>query len=546
MANTLRIISFILTSSSAILISAQIIPTPKIVIGITVDQMRYDYLQRYQNDFSQDGFLRLMREGFMATDHHYNYIPTYTGPGHASIFTGTTPSLHGIIQNDWFDRKSGKMIYCSSDTAVKGVGTESVAGQMSPRHLQSSTLGDALKLHSNQRSKVIGIALKDRGATLTAGRTADAAYWFVGGTEGNWVSSTWYMNELPAWVQEFNRSGKSSEYLKQNWQLFSDEKNYDESLADNNAYETPFKGQQRPVFPYNLNELAPQNGNFEILKATPFGNSLTVDFALRAIDQEQMGMDEYTDILCVSFSSTDYVGHQFGMHSREIQDTYLRLDQDIARMLKWLDQKFGKENYLLFLTADHGGSPTPSYMQTLHSAGGYWKSDRLELMLEDSLAARYGPGDWIINESNQNVFLNREFIRAKRLSLKETQYDVAQLCLQFPEVQSAFTYSDLAQFRGGSITKTCIENGFDQQRSGDVIYLLKPGYIEYGMTGTTHGSGYGYDTQVPLLMTGTGIQPGKCTRRIVIPDIVATLSQILRISPPESCTGQPIHEALKK
>ncbi|MFM7105436.1 MAG: alkaline phosphatase family protein, partial [Flavobacteriales bacterium] len=264
MTKALRIITYIIASSSAIYCSAQTITTPKIVIGITVDQMRYDYLQRYQNDFSQDGFLRLIREGFMATNHHYNYIPTYTGPGHASIFTGTTPSLHGIIQNDWFDRKSGKMIYCSSDTAVIGVGTESVAGQMSPRYLQSSTLGDALKLHSNQRSKVIGIALKDRGATLTTGRTADAAYWFVGGTEGNWVSSTWYMNELPAWVQEFNRSGKSSEYLKQNWQLFSDEKKYDESLADNNAYETPFKGQQRPVFPYNLTELAPQNGNFEI------------------------------------------------------------------------------------------------------------------------------------------------------------------------------------------------------------------------------------------------------------------------------------------
>jgi len=532
--------------SPQLICSSQSRIKPKIVIGITVDQMRYDYLERYRNDFGQDGFVRLMQEGFMATNHHYNYVPTYTGPGHASIFTGTTPSIHGIIQNDWYDRASGKMIYCSADTSVKGVGTDSGSGQMSPHYLNSSTLGDALKLHTQQRSKVIGIALKDRGATLTAGRTADAAYWFVGGAEGKWVSSSWYMSELPAWVNEFNSSGKSSDYLKRDWKLLATEDRYDESLADNNAYETPFKGQQRPVFPYKLSELAAQNGNFEILKATPFGNSMTVDFAMQAIEKEQMGVDDFTDLLCVSFSSTDYVGHQFGMHSREIQDTYLRLDQDIARMLKWLDQKFGKENYLLFLTADHGGAPTPSYMQTLQSVGGYWKSDRLEQLLEDSLSARYGQGDWIINESNQNIFINREFIKAKKLSLKELQYEVAQLATLFQEVHSAFTYSDLAQFRGGSEFKTGIENGFDSHRSGDVIYFLKPGYIEYGMTGTTHGSGYGYDTHVPLLIYGTGVQQGECYRHLIIPDIVATISQILRISPPESCTGQPIIEALKK
>ena len=545
MTNALRILLISLGVTRMLFSAAQSTSQPKIVIGITVDQMRYDYLQRYRNDYSRDGFLRMMREGFLATNHHYNYVPTYTGPGHASIYTGTTPSFHGIIQNDWFDRASQSMIYCSSDTTVKGVGTESPAGQMSPQYLQSSTLGDALKLHTNQRSKVIGVALKDRGATLTAGRTADAAYWFVGGTEGRWVSSTWYMKELPAWVNEFNQSGKAKEYLKQDWKLYAGEEKYDESISDNNAYETPFKGQQRPVFPYPLSELAPQNGNYEIIKATPFGNSLTVDFAMQAIEHEQLGDDEYTDLLCLSFSSTDYVAHQFGMHSREIQDTYLRLDLDIARLLKWLDERFGKDGYLVFLTADHGGAPTPSYMQTLQSVGGYWKSDRLELALEDSLAARYGAGDWIINESNQNIFLNRSLVRSKKLSLKEIQYEAAQITTQFPEVQTAYTHSDLAQNREGSGVKTLIENGFDVARSGDVIYLLKPGYIEYGMTGTTHGSGYGYDTHVPLMMFGFGIQQGESIRRVVIPDIVATLSQILRISPPESCTGQPIQEAFK-
>jgi predicted AlkP superfamily pyrophosphatase or phosphodiesterase len=518
---------------------------PKLVVGITVDQMRYDYILRYWNDFGKNGFQRLIKDGFICHNLHYNYMPTYTGPGHASIYTGTTPFFHGIIENDWYDRQSNAMIYCSSDSTAKGVGTASKAGQMSPHYLTASTLGDMIRMRTNKRGKVIGISMKDRGAILPAGRTADAAYWFVGGEEGVWATSNWYMNELPQWVVDFNRTKKADSYLAQSWNLLRNAEVYDESIEDNNAHETPFKGTTKPVFPYDLSALRSANGNYELLKATPFGNSLTLDFAREVIAKEQLGTDAFTDMLCMSFSSTDYIGHQFGVHAMETQDCYLRLDDELGLFLRYLDEIVGKENYLVFLSADHGGAPTPSYTAKEQAIGGYWKSDRLELFLEDTLSKLYGNGDWILNESNQNVFLNHTLIQSKRLNLKEMQYEVSQLCMYFPEVMSAYTASDLNQSRGGDALKNMIQQGFDPQRSGDVVYVIDPGFIEYGMTGTTHGSPFTYDTHVPAIFYGFGVQPGETFARQHITDIAPTVSMLSGISIPDAATGNPIEKAIR-
>jgi predicted AlkP superfamily pyrophosphatase or phosphodiesterase len=519
---------------------------PRLIVGITVDQMRYDYLLRYWSDFGHAGFRRLVNEGFLCHNLHYNYMPTYTGPGHASIFTGTTPAYHGIIQNDWYDRASNTMIYCSSDSAANGVGTGSKSGQMSPHYLTASTLGDMVRMQTNGRGKVIGIAMKDRGAILPAGRTADAAYWFVGGEEGLWATSDWYMSVLPDWVNAFNKRKPADNYLSQNWKLLRDASVYDESQADNNAHETPFKGTTKPTFPYDLPALKAANGNYELLKATPFGNSLTIDFARELITQEKMGADVHTDMLCLSFSSTDYIGHQFGIHAMETQDCYLRLDEELGTFLSFLDDQVGKGNYTIFLSADHGGAPTPSYTAKRKAIGGYWKSDRLELFLEDTLEKRYGQGDWVLNESNQNIFLNQKLIQAKRLSEKEFQYEVAQLCLSFPEVMSAFTASDLSQGRGGDLVKNMIQQGYDAQRSGDVIYTLDPGYIEYGMSGTTHGSPYAYDSHVPAIFFGCGVECGESYGRFSITDIAPTVSMMCGITLPDAATGIAIEPAIRK
>ncbi len=517
---------------------------PKLIIGVTVDQMRYDYIERFWDDFSEGGFKRLVNEGFFCRNLKYNYMPTYTGPGHASIFTGTTPCFHGIIENDWYERSSGLTIYCSSDSTVTGVGTASKAGQMSPHYLSASTLGDMLKLFTNEKSKVYGIAMKDRGAILPAGRMADAAYWFVGAEEGVWATSSWYMSELPQWVKDFNVNGKANDYLNVPWALMADPSDYNESHPDNNAYETPFRSVLRPVFPYDLPALRSTNGNYDLIKATPFGNALTVDFAKALMEGEQLGKDEITDMLCMSFSATDYIGHQFGIHSIETQDCYLRLDKLIAEYLEYLDKQVGKDNYLLFLSADHGGVPTPSYVTKEMSVGGYWKSDALELSVEDQLSKKYGVGNWIINESNQNIFLNRDLITTSKLNLKELQYEVANMILTFPEIQSTFTSNDLAQFRSGTLIKEMVQNGFSQSQSGDVIYVLKPGYIEYGMTGTTHGSPFTNDSHVPALFYGFGVKHGESFTPHSITDIAPTISAICRLPMTDACTGNPIIEAI--
>ena len=518
---------------------------PKLIVGITVDQMRYDYIEKYWNDFGDNGFKKLVNKGFFARNLHYNYMPTFTGPGHAAIYTGTTPSYNGIIANDWYERSTNKMVYCSADSTVNGVGTASAAGKMSPHYLTSSTLGDELKLFTNQRSKVIGIAMKDRGAILTAGRTADAAYWFVGANEGNWATSTWYMDSLPKWVIDYNAQRKADSYLNSKWDLLLSPEKYDESIEDNNAYEIPFKGTTRPVFPYDLAMLKELNGQYDLLKATPYGNSLTVDFGKEVIRQEKMGQDDFTDMLCMSFSSTDYCGHQFGIHSKEVQDCYLRLDRDIADFIQFLDETVGKDNYLLFLSADHAGAPTPSYQNTLKASAGYWKSDRMEEKVQAFLVEKYGEGTWILNETNQNIFLNRTLIREKKLDLKKIQMEVAQFVSELDNVSMAFNAADLSRTDDRSPIATKVQLGFDMNLSGDVIYVLDPGFIEYGLQGTTHGSPWTYDTHVPALFYGFGVKSGETFTAQTICDIAPTVAALCKLPLPNACIGNPIIKLVK-
>ncbi len=274
-------------------------------MGIVVDQRRYDYLTRYWNKLGEGGFKKLVNEGFNCTNTHYNYIPTYTAPGHASIYTGTTPSVHGIISNDWFDRKKKANIYVTTDQMVKATGTNDYAGKMSPVNLLTTTFCDELKLASNLRSKVIGVALKDRSSILPAGRSADAAYWFESAT-GNFISSSWYMDSLPQWVRNFNNKKHAEKYKAQHWTTLLPIEKYVESTPDDTEYEDLFPGEERPVFPHRFDNNA--TINYEFIRRTPFGSTLTKDFALAAMAEENLGKDEFTDVLAISFSSPDYEG----------------------------------------------------------------------------------------------------------------------------------------------------------------------------------------------------------------------------------------------
>lgn len=516
---------------------------PKLVVGIVVDQMRYDYISRFWNGYSEGGFKRLVKEGFNFKNNHYNYAPTSTGPGHASVYTGTTPASHGIIGNDWYDKEIGASVYCAADNTYASVGTASAAGQMSPKQLLTTTISDQLKLHTQSRSKVIAIALKDRGAVLPGGHTADAAYWFHGKDEGSWISSTFYMETLPSWVTQFN--SKVPQQYKKPWDLLKSEKAYIQSGSDKNNYEGAYRGETAAVFPHDLVSLWEANGAYDILKATAYGNSLTADFALAALKGENLGKGVDTDFLAISFSSTDYVGHQFGVNSREIEDTYYRLDLDLERLLKALDAQVGPGNYSLFLTADHAAVQVPSYLKDLKIPSGYFDSKVFKEKLNAYVADQFGSEDLIENISNYQVFLNRGLAAQLDIDLKGMQEDLAQFILQDSAVERTYTAH---QMWGREYTKGIpyiLQNGYNPKRSGDVLFVLKPAVISYSRTGSTHGSPQIYDTHTPLLFYGKGFKRGASYERSEIPDIAPTLAAMLGIAFPNGTTGKPLTQVLE-
>ncbi|WP_418511330.1 alkaline phosphatase PafA [Corallibacter sp.] len=518
---------------------------PKLVIGIVVDQMRYDYLTRFYNKYGEGGFKRLMNEGFNCKNNHFNYVPTYTGPGHASVYTGTTPKYHGIISNNWYDKVSKASVYCAQDDAVESIGTTSRAGKMSPNRMQTTTFADENRLFTQKKGKTIGIAIKDRGAILPAGHTANAAYWFHGKDEGQWITSTYYMEDLPKWVKDFNKSKTVKSYLK-TWNTLYDIKTYVESGDDLNDFEGGFKGKETATFPYDLKALKDENGGYDILKTTPFGNSLTADFALAAIEGEDLGQDEITDVLTVSFSCTDYVGHNFGVNSKEVEDTYLRLDKDLERLLKVLDKKVGSGEYTVFLTADHGAVDVPAYLKSLNVPAGYIDNSDMKTKFTEFMTKTYGTSDLVENVSNNQVFLNRKKIKALGLDLSSVQQTIVNELITYNDIDKAYTAQAMISTSFPDGIEHMIQNGFNQKRSGDVIVVYNPAYISYSHTGSTHGSGFNYDTHVPLLFYGKGVKQGSTVTRTVIPDIAPTMSALLNISFPSGATGSPLEFVIKK
>ena len=521
------------------LVSATSNERPKLVVGIVVDQMRYDYLTRFESKYGKGGFKRMINEGFNCKNHHFNYIPTYTGPGHASVYTGTTPKYHGVIGNNWYDKSSKEMIYCAGYDSVEPLGTEDKAGKMSPHRMLTTSFADENRLFTQGQGKTIGIAIKDRGAVLPAGHTANAAYWFHGQDEGAWVSSSFYMDTLPQWVTDFNNSNTAKSYLKV-WNTFYDITTYTESGPDENNFEGGFKGKDKATFPYDLAALSKDNRGFDILKATPYGNDLTTDFAIAAVKAENLGQDAITDVLTISYSSPDYVGHNFGVNSKEVQDTYIRLDKDLERFFNFLDETVGKGEYTVFLTSDHGAVDVPSYLQSMNIPSGYLNNKDRKEKFQEFLTTTYGTEDIVENISNEQIFLNREKIKALGLSLVDVQNAIAEEQLNYKDVAKVYTAHTMntTDFTRG--VEELLQNGFNQKRSGDVILVNDIGFISYGKTGSTHGSGLNYDTHVPLLFFGKGIKQGETLRKTVIPDIAPTISALLGISFPNGSTGMPL------
>ncbi|HSJ68452.1 MAG TPA: alkaline phosphatase PafA [Anditalea sp.] len=513
-------------------------PKPKIVVGLVVDQMRQEYIYKFQDRYGEGGFKRLVNGGYMMKNAHYNYIPTYTGPGHASVYTGATPSTHGIIGNDWYVRKLNRTIYCASDSTVTNVGGSAKNGQISPRNMLTTTITDELRFASNKRSKVVGIAIKDRGASLPAGHLGDA-YWFDPGT-GEFMTSTYYHDELPQWVKDFNGKKLPGEYLSKSWETLYPIDSYVQSIEDTNEFEGKFIGKETADFPYNLSELMENNGGLGLISTTPYGNTLTLDMAYAAIEGEQLGMGEETDFLAVSFSSPDYIGHKFGPTSVELEDSYLRLDQDLEKFLTYLDDTYGKDGYLVFLTADHGVAEIVEYMQSENIPSGRLNGRFITTQLKGFASDMYGEGEWISSLSNEQIYLNKDLAKEKGLDLEKMQRDFAEFVLRFDGVKEAYTSHDLKRM-GYSLGRThLLQMGFNHKASGDVLMILEPGWLSSTWAGTTHGTGFNYDTHVPVIFYGWNVPQGESSKYCTITDIAPTLSMMLGIRLPNGASGSPL------
>ena len=513
---------------------------PKLVVGIVVDQMKMEYLYRFSNDFSNNGFKKLMAKGFAFHNMHYNYMPTYTAPGHAAIFTGALPNVNGIVGNDWFNKATGKEMYCTDDASVTTLveGTES-EGKMSPKNLFSTTITDELKLATNFKSKVIGISIKDRGAILPAGHFADWAFWYT--KTGNFISSSFYGNKLPDWTTKFNEEKNYINYIEKGWDLLKPKEVYNESLNDNNPYEGKlFK--KTPFFPYDTKEMF-ANNDAGVLRTTPYGNNLITDFAKRAIENEKMGADEITDFLTLSFSSTDYVGHVLGPRSIELQDTYLRLDETIADFLTYLDEKVGKGKYLVFLTADHAGAENATYLKDNKYEIESLNSKNLQQSIIDFSQKTFGE-NMLLDYSNFNVFINKEKVKQKELELQKVKQQFKDFLLTQNFISNVFTEEEIQNSGTNNHLLQIIANGYDPKQNGELVLLFKPGFMEYSSTGTTHGSPYSYDTHVPCLFYGWKIKKGASFNKKTITQIAPTLAQKLQITMPNDTQCDILEEIL--
>ncbi len=537
----LRLQMIFLLFFSVVLFSQQ--KRPKLVVGVVIDQMRDEYIDRFYEDFGNGGFKRLIKEGYRFKNMHFNYYPTFTAPGHSSIFTGATPAYHGIVGNYWYHRQEHKGVYCTADSRYQTIGEskEKREGEMSPYRMIATTVTDELRLFSNFRSKVIGISLKDRGAILPAGHFANAAYWMAG--NGNFISSSFYADELPKWVTQFNNKKYYEKYLSKDWNLLRNESTYDESSPDNALFEGKLAEILEAKFPYDLKSAYEKSGG-GIIKTTPFGNSILADFAKEALLEEQLGKDEFTDFLTLSFSSTDYIGHLLGPRSRELQDTYLRLDETLADLLNYLDKKIGKGQYLLFLTADHACAENPNFMNAHKMQVRNLDRGEIKEGLEHFTQETFGK-NCIEDYMNQNVFLNLAKIEEANLNEKEVIEAIQYYLEEKDFVQLALSEEQLSSTSSNVMVQK-IQNGYDPVQNGQIVVLFKPGFYEYVDFGTTHGSTYTYDTHVPMLWFGHGVQHGISYQKHEITEIAPTLSQLLHISLPNSSDNIVIEELLSQ
>jgi len=523
-------------------VSAQTATKPKLVVGIVIDQMRWDYLYRFNQLYTANGFKRLMGEGFSCENTLIPYTPTYTAVGHTCIYTGSVPAINGMVGNNWWDKSLNADVYCTDDSMVTTVGNISNAGKMSPQNMWATTITDELRLSNNFKSKVIGISLKDRGAILPAGHSANAAYWYDD-KGGKWISSTFYMQALPSWVSNYNAKDEVARFMNKDWNTLLPIDKYDLSTGDDEPYEGSIKGETTVTFPHKLSAI--KDSKYASFRTTPYAITYTFDFAKQTIENEKLGSNTVPDFLAVSISSTDYIGHTFGPNSIEIEDTYLRLDKDIADFLQYLDKTVGKGNYLIFLTADHGVAHVPAFLAEHKIPSGTFSEGDFTKEINQEVETKFGFKKAVLSLQNYQVYLNYADMEKQGIDKDAVTKDVIHLLKQKPYIVNAFELSKIMQETIVEPQKTMMINGYNPKRSGDIQFTFKPGYFDGGAKGTTHGLWNPYDAHIPLLFYGWNIPHGKTNRETYMTDISATLAAMLQIQMPNGCVGKVITEITK-
>jgi predicted AlkP superfamily pyrophosphatase or phosphodiesterase len=499
---------------------------PKLILTIVIDQFRYDYLTRFRSDYKA-GLARLLDHGAVFTSAYYEHFPPVTAVGHSTILSGATPSISGIVANEWVDRESGKDITSVSDTAVKQLGGNPGGAAASPHRLLVSTVGDQLKMANNNQTKVIGVSSKDRSAILPAGRMANGAFWFDTAS-GNFVSSTYYFEVMPDWATKYNASRAIDKYLGKSWMPFN-------AKPGAEAY---------TVLPANRDKIF-----YDALERTPYGNEIIEQFAEAALEGEQLGRGPGTDILSVSFSSNDRIGHLVGPDDPQVRDVSIQTDRVIGQLIRFAEIKAGVGNVLVVLSADHGVAPVPAESARRHIGGGFLRPDTITKALQTALSAKYGAGDWVQKKNGlEIIYLDRKLIAGKKLNEADVQNTAAEALRSIPHIARVYTRSQL--MRGGTLDDVIdrrIRRGFNVTQSADLFLVLEPFWLmQNAATGTSHTSAYNYDMHVPVIFMGPGIKPGRYNGKIEVNDIAPTLTNMLDVETPNGSVGRVLDEILEK
>ncbi|HMR83222.1 MAG TPA: alkaline phosphatase family protein [Niabella sp.] len=530
-----RFFTFLIFAALGISSFSQPVQRPKLMVGIVIDQMRWDYLYRYYERYDNNGgFKRLLNEGFSCENTFINHLPSYTAVGHATIFTGAVPAIHGIAGNSWLDQASGQKMYCTDDSTVQPVGSNSNAGKMSPVNLLATTIADELRLATNFQSKVIGVSLKDRASILPAGHNPTGAFWFDN-TTNSFITSTWYMNELPQWVKDFNVRGEPARLTATPWVTLYPIDTYKQSTEDNVPWEGKSKNAAAPAFPHKTD-----------IRTSPYGNTLILDFAKAAIEGNQLGIGTVTDFLAINCASTDYVGHKYGPNSIEVEDVYLRLDRDLGSFFRFLDQKIGKGNYTVFLTADHGAAHAVYFMKEHKLPADLLPNSKIVTELNEVLKQQFGESDLVLSGINYQISFDNKKINRLKLDYQAIKALSLKYLKESPFLQFVVDVETIGVEPVPEAIKTRIVNGYNAKRSGPIQMIPFPGWLEgERTTGTSHATWSPHDTHIPLIWMGWGIKRGKNTREVYQTDIAPTVAALLRIQMPNGCVGKAISEVIE-